>query len=1144
MASQLELLAEAHRRGILPADKIPLFEEAQRRGLIKGSVPASPSGTDRSGWSEATRKGYDDYQASRTPEMPQDGSALLAANSASLGFGDEISAGIKAGAGAIYDFAQGKTPEFSRRYDEAWGAEQARLDNARKNAWFGGVPADIAGGFALGPGKAAINATAPSIQTLREAASQSAKVGAAYGGAAGVGFDDSGTLEGRAGSGATGAAAGYAFGRAIPNAIHYGGQLRENLITRPIENLRNRVSQQAMNAANDFNAAGINPDNVFPPALVQGGPVEGVAQNLAGTVFGGSIREGARRSIDDVERGIANQMAAAGGRQTPAEAGADVQRVLRDALETRTIPKEQIERMTPAELQDVSGVAPGPKYDPPPPIVDPVQPRHVRPQTADDVLRAAEMEVPEQLPLYPPERRPQYPQEATPKYKNPTFDEIQVPPALKSQREQHISTFKEVAARHDKLIEGEAKILKEIDAIHQTAGVEGSRVLGDQLRVTVNGNEYRWNGRVLLPPRTAPRPDLAMPYQQEPQRRGVFDMLRGRKPQAVPEQPPVEQALPQINVSEDQAMALQRLASLQKVVTDRSRVIDELAFLARNARAAIDDIDNQIVKTRSQGLADEAIKRRAAEDARVSEANQNLPWRRAEAERIARELTEQDRRIAQEQANAIRAKQVEQARAAASKNADEIAANRTAQMRREAEAEARRQTSARQAQSDAEHAAELARRRAQAEQDFELGNTGQSFTTQLDAAYEQVARNAPAIQRNPLGSKSEPGMTRTAQLLDEFGHEARRAMKLKGYRGGQPFDDDGGIRQDLMAYLNEHLGHEVGGRLKAYSDARAGGKFVPSVQGLRDMRTAIGKQIEVARKARAMGETRTADEAMLARLYDAMSQDIQTFLRAAGPDGELAARQMLQVDAEYKRFLRDLRIPLSKVFGEKTSPEQAIASLRRAMRADGGDVRLLERFYTVAGNQGDRLRTTNSLLSNMLDEGLEGFLRQWRDISPEARRIMFAGDAKAYGESLDRLARAGGHLERYIRSARRGGTLRATVTNPGNIMAVMAGFLNIPTAMLGVMGSTATSRMLSSRWFSNWIRNAPQRVRNQRQWRSHVARFRAIAQEQFGLNDALGAQLEASILGSGEQEQIRIPSVVPRHKTRQDVIERLQYEAE
>ena len=48
--ADLSLLLEAERRGILPADKIPLLAEARRRGLVSGlaALPAAPPASPKS----------------------------------------------------------------------------------------------------------------------------------------------------------------------------------------------------------------------------------------------------------------------------------------------------------------------------------------------------------------------------------------------------------------------------------------------------------------------------------------------------------------------------------------------------------------------------------------------------------------------------------------------------------------------------------------------------------------------------------------------------------------------------------------------------------------------------------------------------------------------------------------------------------------------------------------------------------------------------------------------------------------------------------------------------------------------------------------------------------------------------------------
>ncbi|MEQ8822747.1 MAG: hypothetical protein RIC14_00055 [Filomicrobium sp.] len=929
--------------------------------------------------------------------------------------------------------------------------------------------------FEFGKGTPQQTAAAATAQALKpmtgaQVAKESAQVGGAFGAANAYGETEGNAIQ-QTQDIAYGGLGGAALGYALPAAANAVG----NYITQPVQKAtqaeRSRLAAQANQAANDFSQAGIDPKEILGPALVKGGPVEGVASHLEGTIFGAPLREAAGRSIAAVERRLGDELAMAGGAKTPAEAGQEVQGMLRNALTERSIPSNEVPKLSPERLQEISGIAPGPKFDPPRPVVDPIPPQPVRPQTADDVIRAARDEVAPVEPVFPPAREPQYPQQATPNYPRPKFEDVPTPAS--------IATSQEFLASR---LAGADEAYKGATAAREQAQQRLEAVLNEQ--GTVSG--YIGIARQKAPNETAAF-ERALAAEKEAGQHFVFAQER-----------------------------------LQKFEADMQR-------------------------QQQKAYADYVKQQRLREDERVATANRDLPQRRRQAEQTAQQLTQSDRRLAQEKADLETLRLREQAEAQARTNADDLAQQRTAKLQYEAEQQAATRTKEAQQQADLEYEQGLAQRRADQDRPFELGVSDESFVTQLDAAYEAIARNAPAIQRNPLGSRQDPGRTRTAQLLDEFAQEGRRNMKLQGYRDGQVFDEAGGVRPDVMTHLEDRLGSEVASRIRAFSDARAKGRFVPSVQGLRDLRTAIGKEIEAAGKQRAQGETKTADEAMLSRLYDSLSQDIQGFLRAAGPDGQLAARQMMEIDGAYKRYLRDLRVPLSKVFGDKVAPEQAIATLRRAARKEGGDAQLLNRFYSVASAKGDRLRATNSILNGMTENGLAGFLDEWRNLSKEAKDIMFAGSAKHFGKALEDLAKAGGHLERYTRNANRTPRLRETISNPGNILAVLSGILHVHTAILGIAGAASTSRILASPKFTAWLRQAPKSIHKPQNWRRHATRLRNLLQAEAGISASAGQQIEELLVGQlvgQETREARVPAVVPRHRTRQDVIEQLQYGVE
>ena len=135
-----------------------------------------------------------------------------------------------------------------------------------------------------------------------------------------------------------------------------------------------------------------------------GNMVQGMATGLEGTVVGGALRRGARQSIDSLEARVAEEMGAAGGMRTPNEAGSEAQEFLNRNLLTRTIDREAVEAMSPQQLQDLSGVGPGPEARmPDPPRRPRISPEPVEPVTADRYLEDLRTSVPP-VPRRPIER--------------------------------------------------------------------------------------------------------------------------------------------------------------------------------------------------------------------------------------------------------------------------------------------------------------------------------------------------------------------------------------------------------------------------------------------------------------------------------------------------------------------------------------------------------------------------------------------------------------------------------------------------------------------------------------------------------------------------------------------------------------------
>jgi DNA-binding CsgD family transcriptional regulator len=268
----------------------------------------------------------------------------------------------------------------------------------------------------------------------------------------------------------------------------------------------------------------------------------------------------------------------------------------------------------------------------------------------------------------------------------------------------------------------------------------------------------------------------------------------------------------------------------------------------------------------------------------------------------------------------------------------------------------------------------------------------------------------------------------------------------------------------------------------------------------------LGRAIRDARERGNFPErVREESDAMLSRLYDAVRQDISAAARRAGPEGEAYVRLSERIDSAYRELMRTVRQPLGRVLGENVDPVAAIGQLVRATQ-EGGEIRLLRAYFRVAREKGNHALATSLLLHDMTEGGLQGFLRTYRGLSEDARRLMFHGSpgAEALGNRLDMLARAGGRLERFIETARPGYVIdpRRWI-GTGNIALGLLYHVSLPALITTAVGMSAASRILASRAFGRWLRHLPvERGPLAREWQSYVQRVRAVLLESLGLNTA------------------------------------------
>ena len=98
-------------------------------------------------------------------------------------------------------------------------------------------------------------------------------------------------------------------------------------------------------------------------------------------------------------------------------------------------------------------------------------------------------------------------------------------------------------------------------------------------------------------------------------------------------------------------------------------------------------------------------------------------------------------------------------------------------------------------------------------------------------------------------------------MLAEIGAEARKNLKLEGF-DGNPWDDRGAIKTELLRYIQSLAGRDVGERLARLSEMRATGQFPPNIEGFHRLRSAVGEAVRAAkRESRINGTPMSVDEA-------------------------------------------------------------------------------------------------------------------------------------------------------------------------------------------------------------------------------------------------------------------------------------------
>lgn len=326
--SQIDLMLEAEKRGILPDAKKPLLAEARRRGLV-------PQGDSEQGAGEHYMRLVNAY-------IPG-------------------SARIRAAAGAAADYFGGPEDDrrgFGERYDERLKREWARDDEAQKDDSAAGIGARTAGLAATtvmtGGGNLVRSGLAQAGATVPQLMKESARIGAGIGAPTALANTRESDPVNQAGDVIEGTIGGGALGSAVPAA---GAMLRGvgRFAKLPFTGVGGSRLPAQQQAAADMRAT-LHPDVDVPGAAIAESPsLQRTGRGLAGNIIGGPVRDDVAPAIDSVGRRIREELRGPSGGPGPAQFGEETQGFLRRNLREHSRSGAQLDAMTPAELEQVRG---------------------------------------------------------------------------------------------------------------------------------------------------------------------------------------------------------------------------------------------------------------------------------------------------------------------------------------------------------------------------------------------------------------------------------------------------------------------------------------------------------------------------------------------------------------------------------------------------------------------------------------------------------------------------------------------------------------------------------------------------------------------------------------------------------------------
>lgn len=497
----------------------------------------------------------------------------------------------------------------------------------------------------------------------------------------------------------------------------------------------------------------------------------------------------------------------------------------------------------------------------------------------------------------------------------------------------------------------------------------------------------------------------------------------------------------------------------------------------------------------------------------------NRAWREAEREAQSRAAREAEERFAREQQDAAREAQeaTAQARQRAIMQAEAEAQGKanaeTARLRAEAQAEAERATKRAEMEARAKWEAE-----SQEGVVFRPGASKESYPTEFSAAYEQLNRVTPTFRRNPIGEKFDKTKTSTENLMNDMALEMRARGELPGFKAGKLYGDSNVIpNPKFLENFRNLVGDEVAEKFETLMGRRAKAQFGFSPDGIRDLVTTVRRAKQAAQKPPYPGTPMPERAAALARLEGALKDDYHQFIRDTGPQGEHLVAVTKGIDQAYAAHLKDMRKPLSKLFGDNVTPVQAMDKLAKA--ATDGDLSLLRPFVRTMAEKDNPSKGVGAIIAHMTNNAasLQDFVKGYKSIHPDALPVLFQGEAgKSARKSLDQLADIAGRLAPFEKAVKSTGGV--DLTNRANIYIGLSAVAHFVPALMASAGAVGAAKFMSSPKYVSWMTRVS-RARTPAQLDLEYGRIAHILERDTTLGDAVKEHVLQSIKTASENRR-------------------------